>query len=324
MTTQNPSIAKLEYLAEFLKNSGKFYFINYNIDLFIREIEKDSLIKSVIDTLLSRHDAQKKAAEDYVDKGFIEIGDKRVSLNQYRLDCISSFDEWVAFCYSYAKSIGTNRGIGVITSFSVQLGDKDETDLNQKVQFYYDCIEPIVIYIKTQINFSLNALHILRRYKVLCEWYDREKLLAPKEPQLTRGHLDKYLFDQGFTYSLSETSVPSGRIDNFALSVGKQLTELSSLLDAIVAEGKIYDGKKRPIIKVKEQILKRLNDLHFNEGYCVIYNKKNNWLHLQNTQNIDGIPYIQVDNKHIYFLIINLHDDFYDSTKKMSSVDIDL
>ena len=160
----------------------------------------------------------------------------------------------------------------------------------------------------------------------MCEWYEREKIRDKQETRLTRDHLSKFLFDNGFTYSLSETSVPSGRIDNFAFNIGlKDPKELSKLPDAIIVEGKIYDGDKSVFGDVYNQVHKRVMELNFNEGYCVIFNKSNENIVLENVKlgGINSLYFNSVKDSKIYFLIVNLNEDFYSSKSTLRELKVD-
>ena len=62
-----------------------------------------------------------------------------------------------------------------------------------------------------------------------------------------------------------------------------------------------------------------MNELNFNEGFCVVYNKSSKNISLKNKQkNINGMQYVVTENnKRIFFLTINLNDIFYKSKKTL-------
>ncbi len=317
------SIKKLENIASFLKNSGKKSFQNHALSLFVNYIENEPDLWCIINILLDKN----KNHQDKMMKFLSASCDNYFS--EYRRDNIKSFNEYVACCWFYLKDISLTekfRGDPTINKFIGPIYDRaDNEDEKQKLLFYHECINPIILYIKLQSDHFQNAVTVLKRYKILCEWYDRKQVIDNEEIIITNGHLNRYLFDQGFTYSLSETNVPSGRIDNFAFSVGISKDQLKELPDVIVVEGKIFKGRKENFSDVFEQVRKRLNDFNLLDGYCVIYNKTNNVIRLLNQNGeIAGIPYIFIDGKKIFFIFINLGADFLNSTKNLKRVDINI
>lgn len=322
MQNTNRSLSKLKSIARFLKISGKFYFINYNLKLFYDFVTKDSEIGAIIQKLLLKYPSFESEATSILRQPNLHLNDYR---NQGK---IHSFEEWVALCCFYIKAAAEQPGgnpvlYKVIPSYDGSGYDKERQEITQ---FFNDIIEPVLIYIELQIEQTQNTLHILQRYKILCEWYEREKIRDRQETAITRDHLSKFLFDNGFTYSLSETSVPSGRIDNFALNIGlKDPKELSNLPDAIIVEGKIYKDNKSIFKGVYNQVHKRVMELNFNEGYCVIFNKSNKNIILENVKlgGTNSLYYRTVKDSRIYFLVVNLNEDFYSSTKTLGELRVD-
>lgn len=315
---ENQSLIRLRKIADFLKKSGRFYFQNFNISIFLKSIKEDSEIFGIINNLLSHFPDIRERIENVLRP------QNPSSVGEIRRD-ITNFEEWVAFCFFYLQE-SVRNGNAIIDNFRVDTSQKkDDEGLSPKLQFYNDCIEPIIIYLELQLTQRLNAIHILQRYKVLCEWYDREELKVKKETEITKKHLSKFLFDQGFTYSLSETTVPSGKIDNFVLDLGlKDKTELNKLPEAIIIEGKIFKGKRQSIFDVKQQLSKRLQDLFFNDGYCVVYNKSKTKIVLGNINgSINGFYYLSEGDRRIYFIIVNLNDEFYKSKSDIKERRID-
>jgi len=315
------ALNKLKSIAEFLKNSSVFNFVNYEIDLFVNFIENNKELSAIMNDLLSRFPKSSVGAE----KLSCQVDGIKINLSEIR-GSIDSFDGYVAYCYSYLKQ--GIEGHSVLMFFYGNKhpdGCRNDT-IATKGQFFIDCIMPIVVYFEMQIEYEANALHILQRYKVLCEWYEREQLIGMGEVDITQKHLSKYLFDQGFTYSLSETVVPSGRIDNFALSLGlKDAKGLKTLPDALIAEGKIYNGSaKSNVVKVKNQALKRAMELNFGEAYCVVFNKSEKKLVIEGADFLNGVYCVREDNKRIFIFIVNLSACFYDSTSTISDVIVNL
>ncbi|HUV46782.1 MAG TPA: hypothetical protein VMW29_01475 [Candidatus Bathyarchaeia archaeon] len=329
MQTKSRSLKKLSSISRFLKLSGKYYFQNYNLKLFYDFVQNDSEIGAIIQRLLLKYPQYQIEAETV-------INNPSQNIQGYRGEGkIPSFEAWVAFCLFYVQAATkSNAGSKVLEKFVGRRTTGDNISEEQKIatQFFNDCIEPILIYIELQIQQTQNTLYILQRYKILCEWYDRKKLFKAKEPDITRNHLNRYLFDQGFTYSLSETMVPSGKIDNFALDIGfKDKHELANLPDAIIIEGKIYNGSKNAIQKVRNQVNKRMEDLDFQEGFCIIFNKTQRQINLSVSETggliggyTQGFYYIKEATKTTFFLVTNLDKSFVNSTTTNKEVKIEL
>lgn len=313
MEPENQSISKLRSITHFLQVSGRINLQNYNLPLFIEFLKNDPEISSIINNLLIKYDLVRSIVQKLVASNN--------HINTIR-DQIKTFEEWVAVCLFYIEEVasGKLRGNPVIEKFITDNSrspnwDKDDV---AKTQFFNDCIEPIRIYIELQIKHSLNIFYIFQKYKILCEWYERDQIFNEKEKEITQHHLSKFLFEQGFTYSFSETKVPTGYIDNFAISIGvKDRKGLSTLPNAIIAEAKIFDGRIQDIRDVKVQISARIRDLLFKDGYCVIFNKTSDEIRLsgKGIEYTNGFFLFNGDNIRIYFIIINLHNDFYKSKK---------
>jgi len=328
MQQEDRSLKKLNSIARFLKLSGKFYFLNYNLKLFYDFIINDNEIGTIIKKLLLKH-------PNYEQEAFEVLSAPQSNLQDYRSKGkITSFEEMVAFCIFYVKAATEMRGGNPVLDKVIGLYDGSGYDKERQdiTQFYNDIIEPILIYVELQIQQTQNTLYILQRYKVLCEWYDREFLFNEREVNITQKHLSRYLFDQGFTYSLSETTVPSGKIDNFAIDMGFQdKREFGNLPNAIIAEGKIYDGKASDLQDVRNQVSKRMDDLGFSEGFCVIFNKTPNQInfYISEKENlvgklIGGFYVIKENNKTSFFLVINLDKSFLNSTKTITEIKAEL
>ena len=315
----NSSLTKLKSLARFLKISNVSNFQNWNIELFANFLEQEPELAAIIGNIKSKYKHFEKEIQ-------ICFNNNEHINNSNIRGQVSSFEEWVAVCLYYIKIAGRNNGSRVTDCFIANT-HKTSIDVEEKkLQFYNDCIEPILIFIELQIKQSHNAIRILERYKILCEWYERDSILPEKELSLTQNHLSKYLFNQGFTYSLAETNVPDGRIDNLALSLGKtSAAELGNLPDVIVAEGKIFKDKPKVITEVMNQTNKRIEHLNLPEGYCVIFNKSEKNINITDADGrLSGIPYIITGTKRIFFIIINLNELFFESTTSIEVLDIKL
>lgn len=315
MIENNPTLLKLNSLAKFLYRSGSFSFKNYNLKLFYQFLITDPEISIIIKTLLSRYPSFQENIKAIQDEF------NRSKCMNIRLG-INTFDEFVAFCIScIAFEIENNGKLGLINNFLEKASSEQDSDERDKKKFYEECIDPIILYIELQVKESLHALYVLQRYKILCEWYDKELFNTYKdEVDITKNHLSKFLFNSGFTYSLFETNSPSGRIDNFGINF-KEFTNLPSV---IICEGKIYKNMSS-ITAVYNQVNKRVKEFNINEGYCVIYNKTTKNLQFNNSSGlVNSINYIDSKVSRIYFLVVDLFHEKSTITEINEPIDLSL
>lgn len=96
MQPENQSLVRLQSIARFLKLSGRFYFQNYNIKLFLQFLQDDPEISVIINDLRSKH----QDLQDQINSKSGDTGITRNALNEYRNE-IHSFDKNVALCVLY-------------------------------------------------------------------------------------------------------------------------------------------------------------------------------------------------------------------------------
>lgn len=202
-----------------------------------------------------------------------------------------------------------------IRSWSSELSPEGEhkTQKDRIAQFFSSCVDPLLDYIEESVDGEGQLFIAFERYKVLCEWYDKEALRKSEETEMTREHLTKFLFDEGYTYNLTEVVSPSGRIDNLVPS------------DAVIAEAKIFDGQAS-VKKVCNQIEKRLQDFNLPTGYCVVY-CKDKQKGVPNFLDADGSegPFVILrseNGKRIAIMVVRLFD--IPSTETVKNIDVRL
>jgi len=164
---------------------------------------------------------------------------------------------------------------------------------------------PVYKYIDERIISIDSFLYFLIRFKLKCEWFEREKLfnLYSKDTSKGESNLDKilraYLFDQGIDFPFSKPSSPSGEVD--VLSVIKQ--------KPIPLEVKIFDGKGRSRSHIRQGFRQALNyakDYDAPSAYLVVFNVS----HYDLVFKLSSLEFPQklaIDNKTIYFFSINLY-----------------
>lgn len=308
MQLENHTIAKLNSLLNFLEISKRFLFQNYNLKIFTQFLQEDEEISIILGKLLAKY-------PQYETRFGQANRPDQSELNRLR-SSISSFEENVAFCFSYLKSITGLYFNQIHLAIIDFISPTNDDDLRQQI-FIDECIKPIQIYIKLQIKSSLQALNILKRYKIYCEWYGKEEPILNEESEsyVTQKHLARFLFDFGYTYPLVEVVVPSGRIDNLAG------TEYS-----IIIEAKIHrtGNPQSTFTEVFNQAYRRTQDLNLPEAFCVIYNRDQADII---TAGHDGYVgeffYKTKNNARIYFVVINLYNDV-NSTESLEQKQINL
>lgn len=291
MHPENQSLLKLRSIINFLELSGQFLFQNYNLKLFVKFLQADSEISIILNKLLLQHP---KYQERFRQANRPDQGE----INKMRNEIVS-FEENVAFCFSYLESIVNIYFQQINLAIKDFISPTNDDEIRNQM-FINECVKPILIYTELQIKSTLHAIYILKRYKVFCEWYGKDDLLVNKnEPDITRKHLARFLFDSGLTYPLVEVVVPSGKIDNLT---GEPYT--------IIAEAKIHrNGKPQSAFeKVFNQAYKRTQDLNLQEAFCIIFNKESVEIVIDGSEgNIENFFYKTKNNSRIFFQIINLY-----------------
>lgn len=202
-----------------------------------------------------------------------------------------------------------------VNSWSSQLSPEGErkSQKDRIDNFFSSCIDPLVDYVEESFDGEAQLFTAFERYKVLCEWYDKEDLQKKQETEMTRRHLTKFLFDEGYTYNLAEVSSPSGRADNVIPA------------DAIIAEAKIFNGGAS-VKAVYSQIEKRMQDFNLSTGYCVVYcqDKKDGVPRFLDADGNEGpfVIYRTANGKRIAIMTVRLFD--IPSTEAVKYVDVNL
>ncbi len=308
MQPENQSLLRLRSITNFLKLSGNFLFQNYNLKLFVKFLEEDPEITIIMSNLLSKYPNYQQRFSQSDRPGQDE-------LNRMRNEIVS-FEDNVAFCLSYLKSVVGLYFDQIHLAIKDFISPTNEDDLRNQM-FIKECIEPALIYLELQMQSTIHAIYILKRYKVFCEWYGKDDLLIERrEVEITRKHLAKYLFDSGFTYPLVEVVVPSGRIDN-----------LVTMPYAIIAEAKIHrrSNPQAAFQSVFNQAFRRTQDLNLQEAFAIIFNKEQVDIIVDNADGfIENFFYRVKNNTRIYFLIINLYSTQIQSTQSVEQKRVDL
>lgn len=291
----------LDSMEKLLFSSSAFSYANFNLLIFQEFLTNDVQISLLLNNLTTKYPDISTAGEQLNRSGNIELDGVPRNLAQYRTLVNLSFEQLVCLCYSYLRNIQKNKGTAVLKPFCININGDNDSEISKKV-FHAECISPIITYLKKELTETSIALDVLRRYKVLCEWYESKFIFDSKETDITRSHLSKFLFNEGYTYNLTETNVPSGRIDNIILESN----------EIIVAESKIYNGEEKKVVQsVINQTLKRLENFNIADGYSILINKSDKNLKLDGVEgSISNIEFIKNQYHRVFIIIINVNPIF--------------
>jgi hypothetical protein len=172
--------------------------------------------------------------------------------------------------------------------------------------FQEHVIEPFYEFMDELLDDQKLLLSLLIRYKHKSEWFNRNSLYKNWEENTQIGerllalNLYEFLFDQGIDFTIEPFSI-SGEID----LIKNQKGEEPLLLDA-----KIFYPEKG---KTKTYILNGFRQIYdytmdYNEtfGYLIIFKLSETALNLNFSNKDQLIPFATINNKTIYFLIIDI------------------
>jgi hypothetical protein len=168
--------------------------------------------------------------------------------------------------------------------------------------------DPLKSYLFFQMETSTVIGDIFREYKDRTQWFTRNSLyqLAISDPGKSERSLladmRGYLYDNGIQ-AIVEPASPAGRPDYVGV-----LNESSS---KILVEGKVFDGEdrsKKYLARGFEQLRNYLKDYHDHAGYLVVFNLSPKHLDFETGETREGFPVLLVDNRVIYFIVIEIYD----------------
>lgn len=172
---------------------------------------------------------------------------------------------------------GTTAPLQISGGFSPSSGGNTSSQLRDMTE---QAIEPFVEYLEERLGTESQTLYLLERLKRRIEAFDAEELHATYEKDSARGeaiydrYIQKFLFDQGIDYIISQPRSSSGEADIIA--------NLESD-DAIVEETKLYNGDsygKSYLRKGFNQAIQYAHDFNKVSAHLVIVNLSPNNLQL--------------------------------------------
>jgi hypothetical protein len=278
--------------------------------LFFQFIDSSALLAGVRDELLARVTvADINSSVDQIISGQAHFGD--------------SEEESAAMGYLLLKKLSENPEDDRIATIGLNYGAHGNGDV------YIDMVrtvflEPFYEYLDEHIDDQQAILYFLRQYKHRSEWFHADRLRKTVEDDTQRGEkklaldLYEYLHEQGIDFHI-EPSSASGEPDLVADQVGK---------DRVIADAKIYWPERD---KGKSYIIKGFHQAYiyactYNEpcAYLVIYKMCKEALNLLVPASVATFPCLTVNNKTIFFVIVDICDHGASASKRgpLKSVDI--
>jgi hypothetical protein len=172
-------------------------------------------------------------------------------------------------------------------------------------------VEPLYEYIDEQLDDAGAVLGLLRKFKQKSEWFQRRCLYEAWESDTIRGEkrlalrLYEYLHDQGLDFFIEPTSA-SGEADMVSAQEG---------VDRLIADAKVFNPERSKgvmyIAKGFNQLYSYCVDFNSPVGYLIIFKTTPDDLRLILPEQSHGTPFAVLNNKTIFFILIDIfpHDE---------------
>lgn len=217
-----------------------------------------------------------------------------------------NYIEKISMCNCIMKKIA-NGDIGCLGDmfFDITVSDIDDTCHAFSKQYFY----PLFEYFDEQLGDGSTMLYLLDKYRHRTEWFHKKKLYdlylsdtSHGEELLTKD-LQEYLHSQGVDYPFSTPLSPSGRTD---------LVGMIETSDPLVLEVKLFNldkgYDKAYVRKGLVQAFKYALDYGKPIGYLMVFNLGERDIYFD-ILNDEPIKSIQLGNKVIYIICVNIYDD---------------
>jgi hypothetical protein len=172
-------------------------------------------------------------------------------------------------------------------------------------------VEPLYEYIDEQLDDVGAVLGLLRKFKQKVEWFQRRHLYKAWENDTARGEkflglqLYEYLHDQGLDFFIEPTSA-SGEADMVSAQEGA---------NRLIADTKVFNPDRSKgvtyIAKGFNQLYSYCVDFNSPVGYLIIFKTTPDDLRLVLSEQSHGTPFAVLNNKTIFFVLIDIfpHDE---------------
>ena len=177
-------------------------------------------------------------------------------------------------------------------------------------------LEPFYEYLDEHVDDQQAILYVLKKYKQRCEWFRSESLRSQIEEDTQRGEkqaafdLYEFLHEQGIGFYIEPKSA-SGIADLIAEQFGS---------DRVVADAKLFwpeKGKAKPyVLSAFHQVYTYARDFNEPCAYLVIYKFCHEDLNFLVETTSSLFPSIAVNNKTVFFIVIDLCDHGVSASKR--------
>lgn len=212
--------------------------------------------------------------------------------------------EHAAFCFQGWRWFQEEYGMRVFAENIIF--DRKDDFLGGRID---NVIRPIIYYLLDSLTEHSAVLHMLVRYKCRTEAFKKDVLrphvlaAGQNKEQVLEDDLRLYLFDQGLENALSQPKGETGNPD---------LVWLHDPNDPLVMEVKFMhkdSGYGTERIKAGLHQVQRYAAEHAkNVGYLCVFNLDPQFVRFDFAEAGGPLPYLDIENRRFYFLVINLHE----------------
>ncbi|WIY05523.1 hypothetical protein QRX60_17340 [Amycolatopsis mongoliensis] len=176
-------------------------------------------------------------------------------------------------------------GNAQINLFAFSFAPFGERDLDAALRCMTDqAIEPFVDYLQERLGTASQTLYLMERLKRRLETFDVNELYARYNTDKKHGeaiydrYIQKFLFDQGVDYIISQPRSASGEADNIA-NLGSD--------DSLVEETKLYNGDNYDVSYIRKgfnQAVQYAHDYGKTVSYLIVINLSENNLQISSDE----------------------------------------
>ncbi len=273
-------------------NSSEYQVFHYVLKQFWGFINSQPLLVGILQELENKISTVEEEVEELFSSNIAIV--------------YGSEDENSVACYLVIKKCVESEDTNIEISISRRYSKA--RNYNEMLEAFKDIfVEPLYEYLDENLDDNGFILAILRKYKHKCEWFQRQDLYQRWAENTTVGekllalHLYEYLHDQGVEFTIEPVSA-SGEAD---------LVAAQSSNEPLIADAKIFNPEKRKdlnyISKGFRQIYTYTLDYNEPVGYLIIFKTCEDDLKLSFANYSQMTPFVQHNNKTIYFLVIDIY-----------------
>jgi hypothetical protein len=291
-TILDQSKAKLENWYQRLINFNDFHMLFFNVKQYWTFINESNFIKDIIQELIVNNREMETNLE------------ANLGSNKKEIPCDE--EKLAALTYFLMKNSMTHDSYKLIKDVIRLIGKVPSPNESLKI-FITSFLQTLNWYIIDKLTNNRIMLYLFERYKHKCEWFRRKEIFDVyiNNTQMGEKILQKSiymdLFDQGMNLII-EPSSASGEVDFITDQKGDERE---------LIEVKIFNPEKQKnnkyITSGFNQLLSYTRDYNETCGYLVIFNTSDKELKFDFKNDSSIFPYIEFNNKIIYFIIIDIY-----------------